>query len=279
MVNLRQTEKPIDPLISIITPAYNAEKFIGETIKSVLNQTYENWELIIVDDYSIDKTIDIVASFQHYDPRIKLIRLKKNSGPAIARNTAIDVAKGRFIAFLDSDDLWLSDKLEKQLQFMLHHDIAFSFTKYMKMKEDGTETGSVIDVPASINYNGLLKHCVIGCLTVMLDTEKTGKVKMINMRNRQDYVLWLNLTKVGFVAYGLPEILAKYRLVKNSISSNKIKMAKRNWYVYRKVEKQSIIKSAWYFSHYFFYKLKQVININNKVRFKSLFLNLIRRCN
>src|SRR5699024_5296816 len=133
----------------------------------------------------------------------------------------------RFIAFLDSDDLWLPEKLEKQIAFMLERDIAISFTEYARMREDGSLLKSNITAPETIDYKGLLRHCVIGCLTVMIDMEKTGHIQMKNLRARQDYVLWLSLTKRGFVAYGLPEELAVYRIVKNSISSNKFRMAKR----------------------------------------------------
>jgi teichuronic acid biosynthesis glycosyltransferase TuaG len=246
-----QTEEMNSPLVSIITPAYNAERFINESIKSVLNQTYSNWEMIIVDDCSTDHTTEVVASYGQNDSRIQLIELERNSGPAIARNTAMDKARGRFIAFLDSDDLWLPNKLERQLDFMLEKDIAFSFTEYGRIKEDGEDLlNTIIDAPETINYDGLMKHCVIGCLTVMVDTKQTGKLKMINIPSRQDYVLWLSIVKSGFLAHGLPEVLAKYRLVKNSISSDKIKMAKQNWRVYRKIERQNLMKSSWYFSNY-----------------------------
>lgn len=239
-----------DPLISVITPAYNAERFIGDTIDSVLDQTYANWEMVIVDDRSTDNTTTIVEEYRKRDNRIKLIVLEENSGSAVARNTAMENAKGRYIAFLDSDDRWLPEKLEKQLHFMQEKDIAFSFTTYVRILEDGTKTNAVSSTPESVNYDDLMKRCVIGCLTVMLDRDKVGHLTMVNIRTRQDYVYWLTITKKGFLAYGLPEILAEYRLVGNSISSNKWKAAKRNWYVFRKIEKQSLPKSIWYFAHY-----------------------------
>jgi teichuronic acid biosynthesis glycosyltransferase TuaG len=219
-------------------------------MESVLSQTYSNWEMIIVDDCSTDNTVDLVKEYTHRDNRIKLIQLEENSGSAIARNVAMENAKGQFLAFLDSDDLWFPEKLEKQLQFMQEKDIAFSFTKYVRMEEDGTIKDSVSRAPESVDYNDLLKHCVIGCLTVMINRDKVGNLKMVNIRTRQDYAYWLAITKMGFRAYGLPEVLAKYRNVGNSISSNKIKAAKRQWYVYRKVENQSLLKSIWYFMHY-----------------------------
>lgn len=254
---LKQTNDTMNPLISIITPAYNAEKFIVDTIESVCNQTYSNWEMIIVDDFSTDQTVFIVEAYVQKDARISLLRLKENSGSAIARNTAMDNAQGRFIAFLDSDDVWLPEKLEKQVRFMIKKNIAFSFTEYVRMKENGQLTNSVMKVPPSIGYVGLMKHCVIGCLTVMLDTEKTGKVKMINIRSRQDYVLWLTLTKNGFLAYGMQEVLAKYRVVKDSISSNKLKMVRQNWHVYRNIENQSVWKTLWYLLNYAYFYIRR----------------------
>lgn len=239
-----------NPLISVITPAYNAERFIQETIQSVLDQTYSNWEMIIVDDCSTDRTVELAKSYSEKDNRIKVIQLEENSGSAVARNVAMANASGTYIAFLDSDDLWFPEKLEKQLHFMQEKDIAFSFTKYVRMEEDGTIKDAISRAPESVGYHDLMKHCVIGCLTVMIDREKVGNLKMVNIRTRQDYAYWLAITKMGFRAYGLPEVLAKYRSVENSISSNKVKAAKRQWYVYRHVEKQPLLKSVYYFLHY-----------------------------
>lgn len=246
------TSKKHTPLISIITPAYNAEHFITDAIDSVLEQTYAHWEMIIVDDCSTDNTVEKIELSMKQDDRISFFGLTENLGSAIARNTAINMAKGRYIAFLDSDDIWFPEKLEKQLRFMQENNIAFSFTEYMRIKGDGTELNANIKAPRSIGYEGLLKHCVIGCLTVMLDKEKIGKVHMIELRARQDYVLWLNITKQGFLAYGIPEVLAKYRVGKSSISSNKLKMLRINWNVYRRIEKQGFVKSAWCLLNYVF---------------------------
>jgi teichuronic acid biosynthesis glycosyltransferase TuaG len=248
------------PLISVITPAYNSEAHISQTIESVRTQTLPDWEMIITDDCSSDRTIDIIRSFQEKDERIKLIQLEKNQGAAVARNTSISEAKGRFLAFLDSDDQWLPEKLEKQLQFMQVNDVAFSFTQYYPVNEAGEKTGAVEDeIPDKIEYNQLIKSNVIGCLTVMLDLEKTGPVRMVNIRTRQDYVLWLELCKRGFPAYNLKEPLALYRIKGESISSNKFKMAKQNWKVYREIEKLSLLKSIWYFLHYMYLKTKKYL--------------------
>ncbi|MFD2760937.1 glycosyltransferase family 2 protein [Lentibacillus juripiscarius] len=265
-MGIQHTEQEKNLLISVITPAYNAEEFIGETIESVINQTYSNWEMIIVDDCSSDKTVEHVKRYSMQDERIKLVELEENSGSAIARNKAMEEARGQYIAFLDSDDLWFPEKLENQLRFMQQKDIAFSFTKYVRMEEDGTLKNTVSKAPESVGYTDLLKHCVIGCLTVMIDREKVGHPKMVNIRTRQDYAYWLTITKKGFRAYGLPEVLSKYRSVQNSISSNKIKAAKRQWYVYRKVEKKNIFQSLWYFLHYSSKGLKNLIKFKLSAR-------------
>lgn len=248
-----------NPIVSIITPAYNAERFIGETIESVLEQTYTNWEMIIVDDASTDQTAKIVQDYMKKDARIRFIQLNKNEGSAVARNTAMREAKGQYLAFLDSDDLWFEHKLEKQLRFMQENEIAFSFTKYVRMKEDGKVTKAIVDAPKVVDYEELMKQCVIGCLTVMLDRSKIGDLKMPNIRTRQDYAFWLKITRKGFLAYGIPEVLAKYRLVENSISRNKFKAAKQNWYVYRHIEKHPLWKTLWYFSHYTFRSIRDVL--------------------
>lgn len=244
------------PLISVITPAFNSAKFIGETIESVLAQTYSNWEMIITDDCSEDDTVKIIEEYQKADARIKLVKLKQNSGAACARNTAIDIAGGRYLAFLDSDDLWLPEKLEVQLDFMQEKQIAFSFTKYMNITENGIE-GSIIKIPNQVNYKQLLKQNVIGCLTVMLDREMLQDIHMLNIRARQDYVLWLSLLKQGHTGYGIQKVLSKYRIVQNSLSRNKVKMAKQNWKVYREIEEINLFKSLWYFSHYAYFKFNK----------------------
>ncbi|MBT2578489.1 glycosyltransferase family 2 protein [Bacillus sp. ISL-8] len=249
-VNSREIKKEFQPLVSIVTPSYNASSFIKETIQSVQSQTYKKWEMIIVDDVSKDNTCELIKEEIKKDDRIRLIELEENGGAAIARNTGINCAKGKYIAFLDSDDLWLPEKLEKQLAFMQNNNIAFSFTSYQIMNQDGTLTDKVVHVPEKINYNGLLKNTIIGCLTVMLDIEKLGKVQMPNIRTRQDTATWLKILRQGHYAYGLDEVLSKYRKVENSISSKKFKMAKMNWKLYREIEGLSILKSAWCFGNY-----------------------------
>jgi teichuronic acid biosynthesis glycosyltransferase TuaG len=246
-----------NPLVSIITPVYNAEKFIIETIRSVQNQTYPHWEMILVDDCSSDNSINMIEEEAEKDSRIKLYQLSTNSGAAIARNTAIEMSQGKYIAFLDSDDLWLPHKLETQVKFMEEQDLAFTYASYRLMKENGELTPKVIKVPSQINYEGLLKNTIIGCLTVMINKEKVWPIQMQNIRTRQDFVLWLDILKRGIVAHGIQDELALYRKVEGSISSNKLKTAKRNWEVYRKIEKLPLIKAAWCFVNYAYQGLKK----------------------
>lgn len=250
----------IDDLVSIITPVYNAEKFIEETIKSVQAQTYTNWEMILVDDLSSDNSEVIIKKMQDSDSRVKYIKLKENSGAAVARNTGIENSRGRYIAFLDSDDLWKCNKLEKQIDFMKVNNYGFSFTSYELMSEDGTRLNKIVKVPEKINYDGLLKNTIIGCLTVMIDRNIVGEFRMPLLRKGQDTATWLKILKTNCkYAYGMNENLANYRLVEGSISSNKICALKRTWNTYRNVEKLSLIKSCYVFSFYALNAIKKRI--------------------
>jgi teichuronic acid biosynthesis glycosyltransferase TuaG len=237
-------------LISIITPSYNSSKFIPDTLNSVLAQTYQNWEMIIVDDVSNDNSIEVIEEYLKKDSRIKLVQLKNNSGAAVARNTAINAAEGRFIAFLDSDDLWMPTKLEKQLNFMIKNNYDFTYTHYDLIDEENIKYGKTFKAQKEVSYHDLLKTCSIGCLTVIYDTKKIGKVYMPLIRRRQDYGLWLKILKTTPKAYCLEESLAVYRRRQNSISSNKKKAALFQWKIYREVEKLNIFSSLFYFIHY-----------------------------
>lgn len=245
------------PLVSVITPVYNAEKYVAQSITSVINQSFTNWEMILVDDQSNDKSVDIIKKFVDKDKRIKLLQLEENSGAAVARNTAISTATGKYIAFLDSDDMWKPEKLELQLLFMQKHNYAFTFTAYELMNEDGELLSKTITMPESIDYKGLLKNTIIGCLTVILDRDQIGEIKMPNIRTRQDFALWLSILRKGYKAYSYPEPLSTYRIVEGSISSNKFKAAKRNWFVYREIEKLSLIYSSWCFINYAYSSIKK----------------------
>jgi teichuronic acid biosynthesis glycosyltransferase TuaG len=236
-------------LVSIITPAYNCEKYIAECIDSVINQTYKNWEMIIVDDCSTDDTCAVVERFSSSDPRIRLIRRTENGGPARTRNTALKAANGRYIAFLDSDDLWLPKKLERQLAFMEIKGAALSYTQYRRFTEDSKQPGPLISVPSFFTYRQLLQNTGIACLTVIIDTKFTGPIEMPLVQH-EDYALWLKILKRGIVAQGLMEDLARYRITETSVSGNKVKSAIWVWRIYRDIEKLSIPDAARCFINY-----------------------------
>lgn len=245
-------------LISIVTPSYNASQYIAETITSIKNQTYINWELLITDDCSMDSTWQVINKFAQNDDRIKVFRLDKNSGPGVARNNSIKHALGRYIAFCDSDDQWIPDKLEKQIQFMQENDLALSYSSYKVIDEEGKEQGYVA-APRKVTYQTMLRNNYIGCLTVMYDTSKVGKVYMPEIRKRQDWALWLSMLKKVPYALGIQENLAIYRDRSKSISSNKLDMIKYNWNVYRKAEGFSTIKATFYFARFLLYYIKKKI--------------------
>jgi len=236
--------------VSIITPSYNSAKFIGRTIESVLSQSYSDWEMIIVDDCSRDKSVEVIKKY--LDDRIRLINLTDNRGAAFARNKALEVATGRFIAFLDSDDLWKSRKLEIQLNFMLENNYAFTFSSYECISEEGNSLNKVIVVPQVVSYGNYLKNTIIGCLTVIIDKSKVGDFRMPEIESSHDMALWLLIMKRGFKAFGLNKVLSKYRLVDTSNTANKYKAAKDVWKVYREIEGLSFIKSIYCFVFYAF---------------------------
>jgi len=241
--------------VSIITPTYNSEQFIKETLESIIAQTYTNWELLITDDCSKDGTFVLLQEYSKIDKRIKVFQLENNSGPGVARNNSIKQATGRFIAFCDSDDQWKPDKLEKQTKFMLDNDLALSYSNYDMIDEEGNNIGKV-KAPKKINYKTMLRNNYIGCLTAMYDTEKVGKVYMPNIRKRQDWALWLAILKKTDEAQGLMESLAIYRNHYNSISTNKIKLIRYNYAIYKEVEKFSTLKSLTRICIFFFFYFK-----------------------
>lgn len=240
--------------ISIITPAYNSGKFIRETIESVRAQTFENWEMIVVDDCSMDNTCSIVEKYHELDNRIMLIRLTKNAGAARARNIGIEHAKGDFIAFLDSDDIWYPNKLLIQLRHMIRFNASVSFTSYLVMSPMGKITG-VVKAPLTAGYKTLLKGCNIGCSTLMYNVGILGK-RFFNLDHpykREDYVLWLEIAKYlakSNSMIGIVKPLAVYRKHEAGISANKWKVALDQWSVYRRIEKLSLPSSTYYFIFY-----------------------------
>nr|WP_314377818.1 glycosyltransferase family 2 protein [uncultured Campylobacter sp.] len=243
-----------EELVSVIMPSYNSENFIEQSIKSVQEQTYPYWELIIVDDCSQDNSAKIIKGIAKQDSRIKFIKLKTNSGAAVARNTAIKIASGRYIAFLDSDDLWLKDKLNLQIEFMKKNGLSFTYGSYRLMDEFNNDMGCFI-TKGEITYNSMLKTCSVGCLTAIYDVSQLGKIYMPNADKREDYATWLKILKKIKVTKGCLEPLAIYRRHRKSVSANKIKIAFYQWRFYRDIEKLSWFKSVYYFMNYMFYGL------------------------
>lgn len=233
--------------VSIIMPSYNSAATIISSIQSVLRQDYIFWELLITDDCSTDNTVELVRSLASEDPRINIEINSINSGAAFSRNNSIARSTGKYIAFLDADDLWLPNKLSTQVAYMEQTGAVFTYTGYQKFSATGI--GGKIIPPARVTYDQLLYGCVIGCLTVMFNAEKLGRQTMPLIRKRQDMGLWLSLLKLCDAAYGLPEVLAHYR-TDSGMSQNKFNAACYQWRLYRDVVGLNIFKSAWYFSWY-----------------------------
>ena len=233
-------------LVSIITPCYNGAKFIGAAIESVLDQTYPNWEMLITDDCSSDNSEEIITEYARQDNRIKFFKLEKNSGAAVARNKSITEANGRFIAFLDGDDMWMPNKLELQLEFMEKKDCALSCTSLMYCNEDG-EIHSIELAPKTHNFHQSLRDNRIGTTAAIYDTQKVGKVLMPLIRKRQDWALFMTLLKRGIVAYGMKQPLCIYRVGQQSLSKNKWSLIKYNIATYQVVLGWSFIRALIFF--------------------------------
>lgn len=245
------------PLVSIITPLYNAEKYIAETIESVLNQTYKNWEMIIVDDCSQDESISIVNEYVRKDRRIKLLKNIKNRGVSATRNKAIrNVSpQSKYIAFLDSDDLWKSNKLEKQIYFMEKNNYSFTFSDYEIIDKTGQSSKEIYYKDNFVNYSKALKGNPFACLTVVLETRLSINVEFSNEKH-EDYIYWLDiLEKNSINAYNLPMLLGKYRKTDESLSSNKVKAAIWTWKIYK--SRINVIKSIYYMCFYIVKSLKK----------------------
>lgn len=254
-------------LVSIITPSYNCEKFISSTIESVLNQTYENFEMIIVDDSSTDKTTEIVKKYQKKDKRIKLIVLDSKGGASIARNTAIKEAKGKYIAFLDGDDMWCPEKLEKQISFMEDNNIYFSYSDYEYIDENNQKLNIKRVCPKRMSYFRMLLGDSIGCLTVIYNREKTGLIQIPRIDKRNDYALWCVILKKLKKGYKYNEILSMYRKANlNTISSgSKVKLLKYHYELHKNINKFNFIVAL-------FFTITNIINfiINKKIREKTV---------
>lgn len=233
-------------LVSIIMPSYNCGKYVEQTIRSVQAQTYQNWEIIFVDDCSKDDTMPKVMAMMEKDARIRVFQNPQNSGAAVSRNTALRNARGRWIAFLDSDDLWESTKLEKQVRFMEENGYTFSYTEYQEMDADGNLTGVTISGPKHVTKRGMYNFCWPGCLTVMYDATKVGLIQIVDIKKNNDYAMWLKVCKKAD-CYLLPEVLAKYRRGRSgSVSSHGV-MTMIGWHykLWHEAEKRSAVASLW----------------------------------
>ena len=238
-------------LVTVVTPCYNSEKFIVTSINSVLSQTYSNWEMIIVDDCSTDKSVENIESIIKNHSKIKLVKLLKNTGVAQAKNAALNIANGRFVAFLDSDDIWHPTKLEKQISFMLNKNIPISFSSYGLIDIYGKNKKHIVHSIEKVNYTDYLKNTIIGFSTSIIDTKFIGKeFRFNNMRSREDTDLWIRLLKEGNCAYGISNVLAYYRIHPNSITSNKAIASLQVWDLYFNRSTEFRRKTLWCFVNF-----------------------------
>jgi len=249
----------MNELVSIVMPTFNVELYINDTIKSIISQTFQNWELLITDDCSKDKTWEMLVEFAKKDTRIKIFQLEQNSGTGIARNNSISYANGNYITFIDGDDFWESNFIERSINFCKTQNIDFVFSSYYRKNEDLSINFSDFIVPAKVSYFDVLKSCPISCLTAFINIKKLGKKYMPDLKKRQDAALWLAYLKETEFAYGIKEPLATYRMRKNSLSRNKLKVIKYQWQLYRKAERLPFFKSlylilSWAYNGYLKYK-------------------------
>ena len=236
----------MNDLVSIITPTFNSADFIEETIRSVKDQTHQNWEMLITDDGSTDNTVDIVKGYAKADHRIKLFQLKENSGSAVARNNSIRLAKGKYHAFLDADDIWFDYHLKDSIYTIKEYNCPFVFASYKRSDENLDFVYSDFIVPEKVVYTDILKTNSISCLTAFVDVETLGKEQMPLVRKRQDMGLWLKYLKKSGYAIGIKNVHAIYRIRKNSLSRDKKKLIKSQWFFYREVEGLGRISSLYY---------------------------------
>jgi len=242
---LKAILKPIKmEKVSIITPTFNSEKYISETIRSVQNQSHKNWEMIIVDDGSTDNTKAIVSDFALNDSRIKLFELHQNSGAGVARNFALSKTSGRYITFLDADDLWQPEKLAKQIDFLKSNNLHFTFCFYDCIDENGIPLNKRIEAPITLSYRQLFFCNFVGNLTGIYDANYFGKIPISSIRKRQDWMMWLVILKKIEIAHPLPKSLASYRIRKGSISASKLDLLAHNFAVYHQFHRLNKVVSA-----------------------------------
>lgn len=240
-------------LVSVIMPAYNCQAFLKDSVSSVIAQSYPGWELLIVNDASKDDSLAVARELAASDARIRVIDLEKNGGVANARNVGLKAARGRYVAFLDSDDLWLPDKLKTQLEFMQQSGAAFTFAQYRRFSPAGA-LSKPIPVPSVVNYKQLLRGNVIGCLTVVIDRTKIPDPSMPPIKH-EDYVTWLRILRDGNIAHGISQDLARYRVASGSVSADKKRAAGWTWNIYRNIEGLSLVRSSWCFLNYFLHAI------------------------
>ncbi len=234
-------------MVSVVMPTYNCGRFIEASIRSVIAQTVSEWELEIVDDCSTDDTYEVIRPYIEEYPSIHYTRLDANGGPSVARTEAIRRARGRYVAFLDSDDIWLPEKLEKQIRFMEEKGASFSCTAYEQMDEAGNSLHKVLIPPEKTDRGKMLRlSCPIGNLTVMYDQRALGKYEVPLIKKRNDFALWLRVVKDAGYCAGMPEVLACYRVREGSTSHNKLKLIKYQWELYHDIEKLGLFRSCWY---------------------------------
>lgn len=244
-------------LVSIITPVYNAEDFLEDTILSVLNQTYTHFEYLLIDDQSTDRSPEIIHRYTKEDPRIRAFTLDENSGAAVARNAGLREAKGQYIAFIDSDDLWKKEKLEEQIDYMKQYNRGFTYTLFQMIDEDFSTVKDAADLPEKLDYEGLLKNTAIACSTVIIDREIIGDFRMPLVRKGQDTATWLRILKNHDYAYLAPKVLGYYRDRKGSLSDNKFQALKRTWNTYYHLEDLPFFQSIYYFTYYIYNAVKR----------------------
>jgi len=244
-------------LVSVIMPCYNMERYIAETIASVQRQTYSNWELLIVDDASTDHTADLVKKLQNEDDRIQFHVKPKHSGIADTRNQCLSMVQGRFLAFLDADDVWHPNKLERQLAFMMEHNIGFSYSSYDCIDDDGRPLEKTVKAIMNLNHDAYMHNTIIGCSTVMIDKTIIGEVVVPYFRTSEDTATWLNILKKGYLAHAIGEPLTSYRIRQHSASSNKLKASYDLWKVYRQQEKLPLFEALGCFVSYAFHAIKK----------------------
>lgn len=245
------------PLVSVIMPCYNMEKYISDAILSVRQQTYPHWELLIVDDASTDDTVETVKKIAEQDERIHFTEKTAHSGIADTRNLCIQMAQGPFLAFLDADDIWHPEKLEKQIGFMMERKVGFTYSAYDWIDEEGKPLDKCIHTIGDLDYETYLRNTIIGCSTVVVNKTITGDVVVPNFRTSEDSATWLNILKQGHLAYAIDEALVSYRIRQQSASSNKLKASADLWKVYRTNENLPFFKALYFFGCYAFNAIKK----------------------